>query len=97
MAISIDYAIGCEPLEGFALVPLPAKKTLWEAEDADKWSKEFEDVVGKKELFGLTKKGGLVKLFQRSSGIKTVEARWEEWYADADGFAPAVMLAAQLL
>ncbi|ORY12875.1 hypothetical protein BCR34DRAFT_286370 [Clohesyomyces aquaticus] len=97
LAINLDHAISCEPLDGFCLAPLPAKKTLWEAADAKHWRAEFDTTLHAREIFGLSKLGKVLKLQQSRDQIIATPVEWEEWYATADGFGPVVMLASSLM
>ncbi|KAF2803588.1 uncharacterized protein BDZ99DRAFT_399578 [Mytilinidion resinicola] len=97
MLVEMGQAVTCSSLPGFALVPLPSKKVLWEAPNEEVWQKEFESTLRAREIFGVTTEGRLVRLMQDMSGITATNAEWEDWYAGSDGFGSLVMLAASLL
>jgi hypothetical protein len=84
-------------MEGFCLMPLPANKTIWEAEDEEDWKTEFDVCLREREIYGVSTEGRLVKLQQTISGMKTTEASWEKWLAGMDSFGSIVMTAASLL
>jgi hypothetical protein len=97
--INIDRAVTCYPLPGFAIVPLPAKKVLWEAPDAMTWRAEFNQTLKEREIFGLLEDGQLAKLQlqQEYTSFTTSSANWEKWYAGMDEFGTIIMVAAALL
>jgi len=97
MLVDMNQALPCSQLPGFALVPLPSKKVLWEAASEESWKKEFDSTLKMREIFGMTTEGQLVRLVLGSGGITATMAEWEEWYAGEDGFGSLIMLAASLL
>jgi hypothetical protein len=97
MLINVDQALTCAPPPGFAIIPLPAQKILWEAKTAAEWRSEYETTLRTREIFGLSNEGQLIKLQQRFGQITTHSARWEEWYSVSDRFGTLIMIAASLL
>jgi hypothetical protein len=84
-------------MDGYCLMPLPVRKAFWEARDEESWKVELDECLKKRELFGVSKKGKLMKVKQAFSGLKTTETGWEKWLAGMDGFGVIVMTAASLL
>jgi hypothetical protein len=78
MLINMDYAICCQPLPGFSLVPLPAKKILWEARSPEEWRSEYNLSLHSREIFGMSTKGKLMKLQQEYKRVTSQPAEWNE-------------------
>jgi hypothetical protein len=97
MIFNIREAVACGPWHGFAIMPLPSKKALWEAKNEEQWRVEFQDAVYKREIYGVTMHGNLMKMQQRFGEIIKSNASWEEWLGSSDGLGTAVMVAASLL
>lgn len=83
MLINMDYAICCQPIPGFTLVPLPAKKALWEARSAEEWKPQFNLTLQTREIFGLSTDGKLMKLQQEYKQITSQPAEWNNWCESA--------------
>lgn len=111
MLVYFDPAAMCELPTDLILVPLPAKKQLWEAGDEFVWKTEWEREPGVQTDFGLAANGELDKVDQSwycgdaSQVHNSLGARissrstgnWEEWCSEMDGFGGLVMLAASLI
>jgi hypothetical protein len=80
MLVNVDQVVCCQPIPGFTLVPLPAKKALWEANNAEAWRVEFDLTLQTRDIFGLSTSGDLMKLQQEYKQITTHPAEWNEWY-----------------
>lgn len=79
--LDLDAAMSCQPMDGFALVPLPSTTTLWQAATADTWGREFESAYQERTIYGVSTAGELIRLIQRSKGIDSVVSKWDEWNA----------------
>jgi hypothetical protein len=111
LLVYFDPAAMCDLSSEFVIAPLPARKGLWEANDELTWHVENRRVSKPQPLFGLTKKGQVVKLTGIESGnmhslpgyyaldISNAESaeNWEEWCSGMDGLGGLVMLAASLI
>lgn len=97
MLFNMDHAVTCTSLSRFALMPLPAKKTLWEANSAAHLRDEFDVALCAREIYGVTTESHLVRLQQRSGKIITSPAAREEQLATSDGLGTVVMIAVSLL
>jgi hypothetical protein len=96
----------CRPLSGFIIAPLPAKKALWEAQNAQAWTSCLDWNTRDEDDFGLMEDGTLVRLDRilplEENGIRG-EARdirpadWADWCSGMDGFGALIMVAASLL
>jgi len=84
-------------MDGYALMPLPVKKTMWEPTDPETWRPEFDECLEMRGIYGVTTEGRLMKLQQNFAGIKTTEADWEKWIATAGSFGAMIMITASLL
>jgi hypothetical protein len=84
-------------MDGYILMPLPVKKIIWEAKDAEIWRKEFDICLKEREIYGVSSRGKLTKLQQTFSGLTTTEASWEKWLAGMDSFGSIVTTAASLV
>jgi hypothetical protein len=80
MLINVDPVIRCYPIPGFTLLPLPAKKALWEAKDAEEWKAEFDVMLQTRDIYGLSTDGSLMKLQQEFQQITTHPAEWNDCY-----------------
>ena len=97
LLVDIERAVGCTPMAGFAIFPLPAKKVLWKARSAEAWGKEFDLGLRARELFGLATDGQVMKVKFEYGRMNVIVADWESWYAEMDGFGSLVMITASLL
>ena len=97
MLIDISGALSCVPLAGFALFPLPATKSLWEARNTTAWRTEFDVTLREKELFGISTEGQLTSLRFEYGGMRKTTADWGKWYAEMDSFGTLTMIASSLL
>lgn len=79
--LDLDAAMSCQPMDGFALVPLPSTTTLWQAATADKWGHEFESTYQERTIYGVSTAGELIRLRQRLNGIDSAVTEWDEWNA----------------
>lgn len=79
MLINMDYAICCQPIPGFSLVPLPSGKVLWEARDAGEWKSEFNLTLQTRGIFGLNSVGKLMRLQQEYRQVTTQPAEWNNY------------------
>ncbi|KAF2112792.1 hypothetical protein BDV96DRAFT_497745 [Lophiotrema nucula] len=93
----LDRAISCKSMDGFSLIPLPSKKTLWEATNEQQWRVEYNQLLQDRVIHGLTTEGKLVGLRQANGRVQVHDVEWQKWYASQDGFGILVMLASQLL
>jgi hypothetical protein len=111
MLFTNDGSDGCPLFDNYAMAPLPAKKTLWDARDEHDWhmekSKGNDDVV-----FGLKVSGRMAKLGTfgsvQESRMEVVlaqpreptedesEENWKEWCSGMDNLGALIMLAATL-
>jgi hypothetical protein len=80
LLINVDHVICCQPIPGFTLVPLPAKKVLWDASTAKEWRAEFDISLRTREVFGLNTEGKLMKLQREYRQLTSHPAEWNEWY-----------------
>lgn len=96
-AFCMDPALSCQALEGFALVPLPANKPLWNATEQQAWRAEFDKCMKERAIHGLTNTGKLVRLHQTALGVESWEVGWQKWYASQDQFGIMVMLTSKLV
>ena len=112
MLVCFEPAASCKVHEsGFVLAPLPARKRLWEANNALSWRAQSEGPGEDEISFGLATNGDLVRLASPdphqdpSSGpdatlnahTSSRTADWAEWCAGMDDFGGLVMLAASLV
>lgn len=108
MLYSLDPATACTDPDGFLLAPLPAKKQLWEAPDAQNWMAETTRNEGHPIVFGVLTSGQMVKMQEQqivmpgevgaTSGVGEEESarNWQEWCAGMDGLGALVTLATSL-
>ncbi|KAF3034748.1 hypothetical protein E8E11_001567 [Didymella keratinophila] len=108
MLYSLDPATACANPDGFLLAPLPARKQLWEAPDAQKWTVEKSRNGADLSVFGVLTGGQMVKLQEQQIimpgeigfplGIEEEESvrNWQEWCAGMDGLGALVTLATSL-
>lgn len=108
MLYSLDPTTSCVEPDGFLLAPLPGRKHLWEAPDAQSWMLERSGDGPGSSVFGVLTGGQMVKLqeqqilmpseFVLPSG--TVEEgsgrNWQEWLSGMDGLGALVTLATSL-
>ncbi|KAI0433821.1 hypothetical protein F5Y09DRAFT_297620 [Xylaria sp. FL1042] len=87
----------CTGLPGFALIPLPGSMTQWRATSENAWRADYELHFQVRTIYGVSDNGDLIKLHQRSSGIDSEVATWEDWLASVGDFGTLVMVAASLL
>jgi hypothetical protein len=93
MLFALDPPGKCVTPSGFLLAPLPTRKQLWEAPDADAWMLErCRDIGGIPSVFGVLQNGQMVKLHEfhglRNGQAFVVEPRqveesaknWQEWW-----------------
>lgn len=97
MLIDIDNAIRRSPLASFVVFPLPMKKVLWEAPNAEIWSREIKVILKDRELFGLGTDGQLKRVGLEHGGMNITTAGWENWCAEMDSFGTLAMMASSLL
>lgn len=113
MVVQFEDSGRCNLQQDLLIAPLPAKKQLWEANNAFAWLAENENDPGSQIAFGLTTTGELVKLdevqhFGGGDALLLREpmdiripsrsaANWQEWCASMDTFGGLVMLAASLV
>ncbi|KAJ4398847.1 hypothetical protein N0V91_009898 [Didymella pomorum] len=108
MLFSLDPATSCTDPDGFLLAPLPAKKQLWEASDAEIWMVERSRDGPVSSVFGVLTGGQMVRLQEQQiimpnevgfpSGLDEEESarNWQEWCAGMDGLGALVTLATSL-
>ena len=109
MLFALDPPGKCMTPPGFLLAPLPARKQLWEAPNADTWMLErCRDTGGFPNVFGILSNGQMVKLpdFKSLQNGQTFVVRpeevaqsgknWQEWCSGIDGLSSLIMLAATL-
>ena len=107
MLYSLDPATSCTDPDGFLLAPLPARKQLWEASDAESWMVEKSRDGPVSSVFGVLTGGQMVKLQEQQiimpdevgfpSRTEEESARhWQEWCAGMDGLGALVTLATSL-
>lgn len=108
MLFSLDPATSCTDPDGFLLAPLPAKKQLWEASDAERWMVEKSRDGPVSSVFGVLTGGQMVRLQEQQiimpyevgfpSGLDEEESarNWQEWCAGMDGLGALVTLATSL-
>lgn len=103
----------CGPNTKLILAPLPAKKQLWEADDAMAWKGEVErDLPGAQTDCALAANGELVKIADGqlycgnaetpnkpsdATTSSTGAENWQEWCSGMDEFGGLVMLTASLI
>ncbi|KAJ4354734.1 hypothetical protein N0V95_003576 [Ascochyta clinopodiicola] len=108
MLYSLDPATSCAEPDGFLLAPLPGRKQLWEAPDAQAWMVEkSRDGVGA-SVFGVLTGGQMVRMqeqqvlladgvnFPLGVGDGESAENWQEWCAGMDGLGALVTLATSL-
>jgi hypothetical protein len=108
MLYSLDPATSCAEPDGFLLAPLPARKQLWEAPDAQSWMVEKSRDGAELSVFGVLTGGQMVRLQEQQivmpdevgfpSGVEEEESakNWQEWCAGMDGLGALVTLATSL-
>lgn len=108
MLYSLDPATSCAEPDGFLLAPLPGRKQLWEAPDAQAWvvKRSRDSMVS--SVFGVLTGGQMVRLqeqqvampdeinFPREIGEEESAENWQEWCTGMDGLGALVTLAASL-
>jgi hypothetical protein len=107
-----EPVVQCDPKTELVLAPLPAKKQLWEADDAASWKAEIERERGPPTNFALAASGELVKLAEgyiycdhaatlngplNARDLWTGTGNWQDWCLGMDGFGGLVMLTASLI
>lgn len=112
MLVYFDPAAMCELPNELVLAPLPAKKQLWEADNAFTWKAETDRDAGVLTAFALAANGELVRLdgcqlhygdarmrqkCLESRTAPSIAASWEDWCSGMDAFGGLVMLAASLI
>jgi hypothetical protein len=99
MLFALDPPGKCVTPSGFLLAPLPARKQLWEAPDADAWMLErCRDIGGIPDVFGILQNGlrnGQAFVVEPRPVEESVE-NWQEWCSGMDGLGTLIMLAATL-
>lgn len=95
--LDLSVAVSCVSMTGFALVPLASSSTLWHADTAEKWKVEFEDTYQERMIYGMSIRGELIRLQQRSTGIDSTVADWEGWHAGMGDMGTLTMIAASLV
>lgn len=105
LIVNIDPVILCGIMPGFVFAPLPARKSFWEAHNAEIWTSEVRSRINTDDNFGLMTNGDLVKLREEFIGLgpdhSAIQSNngknWEEWSAGMDGIGALVMIGASLL
>lgn len=112
MLVYFEPAKLCELPADFVIAPLPAKKSLWEANSELDWRLELAKTLNIQDAYGLTTSGQVVKfddhhdpschslpqIFPTESNIPfTGNGNWQEWCSGMDGLGGLVLLAASLV
>lgn len=112
MLIYFEPASLCTLPPSLLLSPLPSKKQLWEAKDANTWKFEISKDTNLQTSFALAATGELLELEQSPMGCTNAILRhnsssnealekenkgWEEWCSGMDNFGGLVVLAASLI
>ncbi|KAH7324431.1 hypothetical protein B0I35DRAFT_424159 [Stachybotrys elegans] len=97
MVVDISEGLACNPVPGFAIMPLPSNATVWGAQSLELWQAEFSVCYEERIIYGLSETGQLTKLQQTPTGVQTSIAKWEDWNAAAGELASIVMIAGTLL
>ncbi len=96
----------CALPENFVLVPLPARKLLWEASTPEAWRAELGRGQKEEEEFGLRSDGELTRvrlgtnfaiIEYGNDGLENGNRNWQDWCAGMDGFGSLIMTAASML
>ena len=108
MLYSLDPATSCAEPDGFLLAPLPGRKQLWEAPDAQSWMVEKSRDGMAPSVFGVLTGGQMVRMQEQQvitpdevhsslgNGEEEGARNWQEWYAGMDGLGALVTLATSL-
>lgn len=108
MLYSLDPATSCAEPDGFLLAPLPGRKQLWEASDAQSWAVEKGRDGLFPSVFGVLMGGQMVRVQELQVvmpdtinfplGIEEGEsaANWQEWCGGMDGLGALVTIAVSL-
>jgi hypothetical protein len=94
LLFNINIDVSCPDIPEFIVAPLPAGKTLWRANNADDWAREWEKQVEETVFHGILRNGDLVKLKNGINHHK--QANWDRWYASADELGILAVLSASL-
>jgi len=63
--VFFDPAAMCDMPTEFVVAPLPARRQLWEARDAEEWQRQRQNELREEASFALAVDGEIVKLDQR--------------------------------
>ncbi|KAI1323470.1 hypothetical protein F5Y16DRAFT_383629 [Xylariaceae sp. FL0255] len=95
--VDISSVAQCTKVADFALIPLPGSIPQWTATNEKDWRADYELHFQSRTLHGVSDKGDLIKLQQRSSGIYSEIASWEDWLASVGDIGTVIMAMASLL
>ncbi|KAF2656567.1 hypothetical protein K491DRAFT_691804 [Lophiostoma macrostomum CBS 122681] len=94
LLFNINIDVTCPDIPEFVVAPLPAGKTLWRANNAEDWAREWQKQVEETTFHGILRNGDLVKL---KNGInERKQGNWDRWYASADELGILAVLSASL-
>lgn len=99
MVVDVDGSVEfCSLLDGFAIIPLPAPRTLWAANTSSTWRRDFDTFLRDRRLYGLGMDGQLKSLEQQGHlEVLIKPVNWENWLATQDALGMMSMLAGSLL